>query len=110
MSFTYFYTDYTTDKHIRSDEPQSATLAEIIECMKTLLQEPDNFIGIVDEQDVTLQFMVDDDGSIIVDLPVNDKNGSFTKSADLDACIAIVNAIGDGIVLDNIEGLSFKAW
>jgi len=110
MSFQLFYTDYDKDEHVRSDEPKSANADEIVECMNRVLTEPDNFVGIVDADDVTLQFMVEDDGSVVVDVPVHDKNGSFTKQADLSTCFAIVNKLQDTIVVDAIEGLEFKAW
>ena len=57
-----------------------------------------------------LQFMVDEDGSFVIDLPNNEQKGSLTKSANLDECIAIVEAIKDIIAFEDIEGLTFKAW
>ncbi|WP_415905489.1 hypothetical protein ACMXYW_05365 [Neptuniibacter sp. QD48_55] len=45
MSFKFFYTDYSTDKHVRSDEAVSETIDNVIEHMQNMLNEPDNFIG-----------------------------------------------------------------
>lgn len=110
MTFKLFYTDYSEDKHVRSDEAVTETLENITELMNALLHEPDNFIGIIDENNVMLQFMVDEDGSLIVDLPMHDQKGSLTKSADLNGCIEIVNALQDSIEIEQIEGLEFKSW
>ena len=110
MTFKLFYTDYSEDKHLRSDEAESVTLEKIVDCMNNLLHEPDNFVGIIDCNDVMLQFMVEDDGSICIDAPLHERKGSFTKSADLSECIEIVGALQKNIVLEQINGLEFKSW
>lgn len=110
MTFKLFYTDYSEDKHLRSDEAESTTLEKIIDCMNSLLHEPDNFIGIVDCDDVMLQFMVEDTGTICIDAPIQERKGSFTKSTDLSECIKIVGALQKNIVLEQINGLEFKPW
>jgi hypothetical protein len=110
MTFKLFYTDYSKDKHVRSDEAVTETLENITGLMQSLLHEEDNFIGIIDDDNVMLQFMVDEDGSLIVDLPMHDQKGSFTKKTDLSGCIAIVNSLQGKIDKDQIEGLEFKSW
>ena len=110
MTFKLFYTDYSEDKHVRSGEAESASLENIIASMNRLLHEPDNFIGIIDDNNVMLQFMVEDDGTICIDLPIHDRNGSFTKNSDLSESIKVVNALQKSIVLEDIKGLEFKSW
>jgi IMP cyclohydrolase len=73
MTFKLFYTDYSKDKHVRSDEAVTETLENITKLMQSLLHEEDNFIGIIDDDNVMFQFMVDEDGSLIVDLPMHDR-------------------------------------
>lgn len=110
MSFKLFYTDYSKDKHVRSDEAEPATLEKIVECMNSLLHEEDNFVGVIDGSDVMLQFMVEEDDSMCIDVPVHDRKGSFTKNADLGECIDIVKALEKKIVMEKIGGLEFKSW
>lgn len=110
MSLKLFFTDYSEDKHIRSDEAKPANHAKIIACLKDRLNEEDNFVGLVDANDVMLQFMVEEGGSLSVDLPIHERKGSLTKPTDLNGCIEIVQSLGSSIVLENIEGLEFKAW
>jgi len=110
MTFKLFYTDYSKDKHVRSDEAKSATLEDIIDCMNKLLHEEDNFIGIIDSNNVMLQFMAEDNGAICIDFPEHERKGSFTKNTDLDECIKIVRALEKNIVLEQINGLEFKSW
>ena len=110
MAFKLFYTDYTQDQHVRSDEAKPADVQQIIDCMNTRLHEEDNFIGLVDDKEVMLQFMVEEGGSLTVDVPVHDRRGSFAKSADLEACIDIVQSLGNTIDINKIAGLEFKPW
>lgn len=110
MTFKLFYTDYSEDEHIRSDEAVPATPEDIIACMNRLLHEPDNFIGIIDGNDATLQFMVEDNGMICIDVPDQERKGSTTKTTDLDECINVVDALQQNIVLGQIDGLEFKSW
>jgi len=110
MTFQLFYADYSEDKHVRSDEAESATLEKVIDCMNRLLHEPDNFIGIIDDNNVMLQFMVEETGSICIDAPVHERKGSFTKSTDLGECVAVVGALQKHIVLEKINGLEFTPW
>ncbi len=110
MSFKLFYTDYSEDKHVRSDEANSATLTEIIECMKVRLNEEDNFVGLIDANNVMLQFMVEEDASLTIDLPIHERKGSFVKKTDLAGCIEIVRALDRHIVLEEFKGLEFKHW
>lgn len=110
MTFKLFYTDYSEDKHLRSDEAEPITLEKIIENMNSLLHEPDNFIGIIDSNEAMLQFMVENTGTICIDAPIEERKGSFTKSTDLSECIEIVGALQKNIVLEQIDGLEFKSW
>ena len=110
MKFKLFYTDYVKDQHLRSDEAEPATVENIIDCMNKLLHEPDNFVGIIDSDDVMLQFMVEESSEICIDVPIHDRKGSFMKSTDLNECIGVVTALEEKIVLEDIEGLEFKSW
>lgn len=110
MAFKLFYTDYSKDKHLRSDEAKPATIDNIVDCMNSLLLEADNFVGIIDSNDVMLQFMVEDDGTICIDIPIHERKGSFTKISDLSESIKIVSALQKDIILEQINGLEFKSW
>ena len=110
MKFKLFFTDYAQNKHVRSDYADPATLNEVISCMTLRLREPDNFVGIIDSDNVILQFMVEDDGTICIDAPIDERKGSYSKHATLDECITLVKSLSDKINPDQIEGLSFKLW
>ncbi len=110
MAFRMFYTDYLEDKSVASHEPIEATLEEVLNAMDRVLYWPENFLGIVDDQETTLQFMVNDDKSIEVDVPVPTEQGSYAKATDLSECFDIVRDIRGTIDVARIAGLVFQKW
>lgn len=110
MAFKFFYTDYSTEKSVRSDEAVSETVDNVIGHMKAMLKEEDNFIGLIDENNLMIQFMVEGDGSICIDVPMHDRKGSLTKNADLNEAIDVVLSLKGEIVWEEIDGLEFKPW
>ena len=110
MSLKMFYADYCEGKRIDSSEAWTRTKEEILHSMDCVLHVPENFLGIIDGNDVTLQFMVNDDKTVQVDIPQVDRQGSLTMPANLNDCLDLVRAIGENIDVEAIEGLEFVAW
>ena len=105
-----FFTDYSEDKCLPSEDALAATKDEILHSMDCVLHMSSNFLGIIDENDTTLQFAVNDDKSIYVDLPEPSKGGSFAKTTDLASALDIVRQLGDQIDSSEIDGLNFEKW
>jgi hypothetical protein len=110
MMLKVFFADYCEDKVLESKDARVATQDELLHSMDCVLHMPRNFIGVIDENGVTLQFMVNDDRTIHVDLPVPAKRGSYVKTAHLSECLNMVRRIGDSIKMDEIDGMAFQAW
>lgn len=110
MSLKFFYTDYCEDKEISSEDAWSRTKEEILHSMDCVLHMPRNFLGIIDADELTLQFLVNDDKSITIDIPQVERQGSLTKKANLEECLAIVSLIDGGINIESIDGLEFVRW
>jgi hypothetical protein len=108
--FKVFFADYCEDKIVDSKDARVATKAEILHSMDCVLHMPRNFIGVIDKDDTTLQFMVNDDNMIHVDIPVPSRTGSFVKTADLRECLDLVSHLGSTIDVARIDGLVFKSW
>ena len=87
-----------------------ASIDEIIELMQSVLIRPENFLGIVDKNDRTLQFIVNDDYSLDADIPVPDQKGSYTKTISLHEAIKLVQKQTELIQVDTIEGMTFMKW
>ena len=96
MNYKYFYTDYCEDKEILGANPCEAELEQIIHSMDCVLHMPDNFIGIVNDKDQTVQFVVEKDNSITIDVPIV-QNGKYIeskqKNTTLAECLAMVRSL-----------------
>ncbi|MBS0209632.1 MAG: hypothetical protein JSS27_11835 [Planctomycetes bacterium] len=108
--FKLFFVDYVEDKTLESKDARAATKAEILHSMDCVLHMPRNFVGLIDRNDMTLQFMVNDDKTIHVDVPVPSRTGSFVKTATLKECLDLVSTLGDSIDVAKIGGLTFTSW
>jgi len=65
-SLRVFYRDYVNAVTIASSQPESLAVDRVSALAERLLVSEDNFIGIVDRNDVILQGYVADDGDGIV--------------------------------------------
>jgi hypothetical protein len=110
MPLKMFFADYCEDKVLESNDARVASTEEILHSMDCVLHMPRNFIGVTDENKVTLQFMVNDDKTICVDVPAPSEQGSYVKTASLGECLKIVGGLGEQITVKEIEGLEFQAW
>jgi hypothetical protein len=110
MTWKVFFADYCEDKIVEANHARIATKDEILHSMDCVLHMPNNFIGIVDENNATLQFVVNDDKTIDIDLPVPASRGSYTKTTDLAECLKVVRGLGDSVDPSQIVGLVFQPW
>ena len=106
----FFYADYCEDKAIPSEEAWTRSKDEILHSMDCVLHVPRNFCGIIDDNDVTLQFMVNDDRSVHVEVPASAERGSYATTMKLEECLELVRSLGDTIQRDLVPGLQFEAW
>jgi hypothetical protein len=105
-----FFTDYGDDESLDAADARVAGKDEILHTMESVLQVPRNFVGVIDENDGTLQFMVNNDKTIRVDLPFPEDRGSYVKTCDLSECLDLVRSIRDRIKKEEIHGLKFQQW
>ena len=86
MSYKYFYADYCEGKEIDASDPWDAELSQIVHSMDCVLHMPENFLGIVNEADQTLQFVVEEDRTVTIDIPILEDGiyvGSKQKNTNL---------------------------
>jgi hypothetical protein len=109
MPFKFFYTDYCEGKSVETPMVWPREKDGILHSMDCVLHMPRNFCGIVNNRDQTLQFVVEKDRSVTVDIPVVNENceyvGSYTKSTSLRDCLEIVRALDDDTDFTTITGL-----
>ena len=109
MRYQYFFTDYEGEE-ILADNEITASKEEIIQFMKQILLVKDNFLGIIDQNDLCIQFMVNQDHSILVDIPIPELDGSYTKNTTLMGALQIVHELDAMIQIEDIDNLQFEKW
>lgn len=109
LIFQFFFTDYAGEE-VLPTQNQYASIDEIIDLMQSVLIRSENFLGIVDKNDRTLQFIVNDDHSLDADIPVPDQKGSYTKTISLHEAVKLVQKQTELIQIDAIEGMAFMKW
>ncbi|UUO06865.1 hypothetical protein M4951_00795 [Blastopirellula sp. J2-11] len=106
----YFYFDEGKQKGIDGGSPKEATLPEVLTAWEAMSGEPLSFLGIVSEAGVTVQFLWEEDESMVIDIPVPDKSGSWTKSCDAAECQQVIAGFYAGADPTQIDGLTFEEW
>ena len=85
MKLKFFYSDYCEGKSVETPTVWLRDKDGILHSMDCVLHMPGNFCGVVNNRDQTLQFVVEKDYSVTLDIPVVNENreyvGSYTKSA-----------------------------
>ena len=109
MEYKVFFADYCEGKILDSKDARYAPLDEILHSMDCVLHMPNNFLGIIDADDATLQFMVCDDKQIFVDIPQTSRKGSLTKTISLAECLDLVRNMGPLISAVDTEGMNFQS-
>ena len=110
MKYKIFFCDYCEDKILEPHEAIEIPIEDILHSMDCVLHIPKNFFGIIDEEDNTLQFIVNDDKSIVIDIPSAEKRGSYTKNIELKDCIEIVRNLESIKNVVDSEELDFFPW
>ncbi|BDM65095.1 hypothetical protein NFHSH190041_25470 [Shewanella sp. NFH-SH190041] len=110
MTYSVFFCDYCEDKVLESNDAKESSLEEILHSMDCVLHMPRNFFGIIDEENNTLQFMVNEDKMILLDIPIESKGGSYSGVFRLEDCMLIVKKTEDIPSLIERLDLEFQLW
>ena len=86
-----FYTDHIADEFVSIDDARFMALDEILSKIQSgLLGYPRNLLGIIDEKGNTLQFFVQPDGTIEMNLSVPEEFGSYVRQLEQLECYALL--------------------
>lgn len=98
MKLKLFYTDYCEEKQIDGSEPWDVEVSDILHSMDCVLHMPKNFLGIINSRDQVLQFMVNDDRTILIDIPILE-NGKYVESRNITStlvgCMELIRSISE---------------
>lgn len=97
-----FYYDYT-EKRTSGDEPVDMSKDEALEILKTLPVSDGNFFGLDLGDRGIVQFMYDDKGTLMLDIPDPETMESFQQNTTLDEALKIVGDVYDGKSPDDVK-------
>ncbi|HHG3517577.1 TPA: hypothetical protein ACPV0E_004606 [Vibrio parahaemolyticus] len=88
-----FFSIAQTKENISPQSPIEIGPGEIYEYLVDVAQCPNNFIGFIDREGTTLQFMVDEFDKIWLDIPSVEEKGSYGKHITNAEMIALVDSL-----------------
>ncbi|MCB9891415.1 MAG: hypothetical protein H6833_07200 [Planctomycetes bacterium] len=110
MKCRVFYCCYETEDRQDLDELQEIDRDSIIDLALQILRSDGDFFGIVDEGGAALQFMVQADSNVWMEVPAPERRGSYgctIRWGDVEGVLRDLNLpLGRG----DLPGLSFQAW
>ncbi len=108
----YFYYNPVKGYDISCDKPKSLDIdSAIIMMVKTIGDEPESFFGVINLDDVTLQFYLEDSNDRIrMEIPVPEKEGSYAKYVDLNKAVETVRQLKCNFCLNDFPDLKFEKW
>ena len=107
--FHVFYYRHRTGEMIDSYAPKPMPRAHILPLAHHILEDTGDFIGLLDEDDGLLQFMVlardpQDPRPIRLDMPAMNRQGAFTQQLSPNELTAILQSLPDKLTIDAVCG------
>ena len=94
MSYKVFYYFHRTDDKVLSSRPTQMERAAIYGKLIGQLQEEDDFLGVIDENDNTLQVIYyQDESKYWVEIPIPEKRASYGKYMSMDELVACIKTL-----------------
>lgn len=90
-----FFSITQTKEFVSSESPIEIGGGEIYSLLADFAQKPKNFIGFIDQQDTTIQFMVDEFDKIWVDIPSVENKGSYGKHMNNEEMLKLINDLSE---------------
>jgi len=106
--YRIFYCCYSTGLQASDEEMvEVKTKEKLLDFAMDVLREPEDFFGIVDSEEKTLQFCVEESDELWVEIPSLEKEGSFGK---IIAISEFSNVVDLFMSKRTIPGLVFTSW
>ena len=111
--FVVFFLERGPPEHeVLPELNMRCTPAEIVEIMRSVLlgDRDKNFVGLIDEDGVTLQFAPHRDGLFLFDIPVPETGTSYSARVSLDECCRRVADLDDKVDPARYPDLVLAPW
>ena len=111
MNYKIFYCFHRTDDKVPSSRPVEMERADIYGKLIGQLQEEDDFLGIIDENDNTLQAIYyPDENKYWVEIPVLEDRASYGKYMGIDELVDCIKALPKTFSLKDFPDFEFRKW
>lgn len=105
-----FLFDSGLGRNITPSDAVEMSCAEILAEWDSLSCEPGSFLGLCCQDWPVLQFMWEEDGQVIIDVPLPKMGGSLTKKSEAEEPRTIIVDVFSGKNPQAIPGLRFVSW
>jgi hypothetical protein len=109
VAYRVFYYDDAKDVQIAADGAVERDTEAIIALMDEVLVEPGSFVGVLEDDESLLTFVVLDDG-IQLDIPQGARRGSYFKKTTLATCKQVLRDNEGGFRFEQVPDLVFEKW
>lgn len=112
--FHVFYCHQRTGCSIDSYDPEPMQLGHIVDLVTDVLENAGDFLGLVDDDQGLLQFMVlarddDDDRPIRMEMPDMARHGCYMKQVSAGEVIDVLHRLPSKLSVDAVPGLRFTS-
>ncbi|MFO8025983.1 hypothetical protein [Thiohalophilus sp.] len=106
-----FYTDHIAEEFVSIDEARYMALEQILTILQGgVLGYPRNLLGIIDEKGNSLQFFVQPEGGIELNLSVPEEFGSYTRQIEPFECYTLLKKGCRYIEHMPVGKVEFSGW
>jgi len=106
-----FYSDHMGEEFVLIDEARYMPLEQILSLLRAgVLGYPRNLLGIIDDKGNSLQFFVQPDNRIELNLSVPEEFGSYTRQVDQRECYTLVKTACRYIEHMPVGEVEFSGW
>ncbi len=105
-----FYRDYHNDVIITSSQPESLAVSRVVPLAKRLLVAAENFLGVVDRNDVILQcYIADDPGTLMLELIYPEASGCLCLAMPREQALDFLDHLPDVFDDSLLQGAQYIA-
>lgn len=105
-----FYCCYSTEEQVPANAPVPVTRDESVALAQRVLLGRDDFLGFVDNADRTVQMILEVNGGVVLDVPVPDLSGSYTKVIAREALADFIRHLPTDFSQLEMGDFAFAKW
>jgi len=110
MEFRVFYMSHETEDRVDATEPYLTDRDTMVSMAQQLLRGDGDFFGIIDERGTTLQFIMQGEDDVWMEIPMPSKGGSYGRVLPIENLETMLLSIEPPFLPSRIEGLNFQQW